>query len=387
MNSTMSRPTGSGEFPALEARTSSSLESRSIPVKISTTQFAKPRLAILGPLLGVNPGRVTSQGEILARLLQQDGYSVRTASSALNRYKRLAEIVWELISHHRDVDCLCLQTYTGLSFVVEDLASRFAKLYDKRVIMHLHGGAMPDFVRRYPAWSRRVLARADRLVTPSPYLARCVAELGFSAHVIPNVIELADYPFRERSVLQPRLLWMRAFHPIYNPLMALRVLSQLRRTHPGATLVMAGQAGELSETVRREAEALGLADAVTFPGFLNPPAKLAAMSYADIFINTNHIDNTPVSVIEAGAMGLPIVATRIGGIADLITDRNSGLLVPDDDDLAMVDSIRSLLEDPKLARTLSVNGRAVAAQFAWTRVRELWYDLFDSIVADREGAN
>lgn len=384
----MTRQPGSGEFPALTPLTSPPAKTASTPITTPPkVDFSRPRLLILGPLLGSNPGRVTSQGEILARLLREDGYNVRTASSVVNRYRRLVEIVWELIRHHDEIDVICLQTYTGLSFVVEDIASRFAKIYGKRVIMHLHGGAMPEFVRRHPAWSRRVLSRTNQLVTPSPYLARCVAEMGFSARIIPNTIELDIYPFRERSRLQPRLLWMRAFLPIYNPLMALKVLSRLRESHPDATLVMAGQAGELSETVRQQAATMGLTDAVSFPGFLDQSAKIAAMTHADIFLNTNHIDNTPVSLIEAGAMGLPIVATKIGGIADLVKDRESCLLVPDDDDQAMVEAVRTLLDDPRLARTLSANGRSVASQFAWDRVRDLWRELLHDVVAAPTGSS
>src|SRR5207249_3285499 len=103
------------------------------------------------------------------------------------------------------------------------------------------GGAMPEFAARHPGWNRRVLSRARALVAPSKFLAREMAPHGFDCRVIPNVIEIECYPYRHRARLLPRLFWMRTFHPIYNPEMAIRTLAELRKTVSDATLVMGGQ--------------------------------------------------------------------------------------------------------------------------------------------------
>ena len=93
---------------------------------------------------------------------------------------------------------------------------------------------------RFPRWTCRVLSRADVLVAPSAYLVRALAPYQFHVQLIPNVINLSKYPYRLRQVIQPRLLWMRSFHSIYNPLMAIRVLEKLKKEFPGACLVMGG---------------------------------------------------------------------------------------------------------------------------------------------------
>ena len=90
---------------------------------------------------------------------------------------------------------------------------------------------------------------------------------------------------------------------------------------------------------------------------------------ADIFINTNRIDNMPVAVLEAGATGLPVVATAVGGVPDLLVDGRDAVLVSDDDDAAMADAILRLLRDPELAGRLSRNGRLLASRSAWESVR------------------
>ena len=95
-----------------------------------------------------------------------------------------------------------------------------------------------------------------------------------------------------------------------------------------------------------------------------------------MFLNTNRIDNMPVAVVEACAMGLPVVAANVGGIPDLLTDEETGLLVADDDDEAMAEAIERLIRDEDLAGRLSANGQQLAARSSWEQVRPQWEKVF-----------
>jgi glycosyltransferase involved in cell wall biosynthesis len=329
---------------------------------------------------GRRHGISTSQGLILSDLFTAQGYAVTSASAVSNRYLRLAHIVATLARSRSYVDVECLEVYSGASFVVEDIASWLGKRLGHRLIMVLHGGGLPDFMARFPMWSRRVLSRADALVCPSRYLQRAVAAHGFHAALIPNVIDLTQYEYRHRPVARPRMFWMRAFHPVWNPLMALRVLCRVREVEPHATLVMAGQDKGMLEQVRQAAVTMNVADAVTFPGFLDTAQKRHHGNSADIFITTNHIDNMPVAVVEACAMGLPVVSTNVGGLPDLIDDGRTGLLTPDDDDQAMAASVLRLIREPELCSRLSRAGRQLALKSAWSAVQPQWESLFDRVM-------
>jgi len=339
------------------------------------------RLCFVGPMVGRNPGQVTTQGQILSDLFKGEGYPLISVSDHPNRYMRLLDIVGTLIRQRNRIDIIVLDVYGGRSFVVEDIASRLGRLFGHKIIMVLRGGAMPDFMARFPGWTTSVLSRADRLLAPSDYLARAVVPYGFQAQVIPNVIDLANYPYRHRTQLQPRMLWMRTFHPFWNPEMAVRVLARLREVRPETSLVMAGQDKGLRSDVQQLAQELGVADAVRFPGFLDMEDKAREGDAADIFINTNHVDNMPVAVVEACAMGLPVVATEVGGIPDLLTNEENALLVPDSDEEAMAQAILRLLNDPDLAGRLSTNGRKLAERSSWEQVRQQWDQLFDEVIS------
>ncbi len=198
--------------------------------------------------------------------------------------------------------------------------------------------------------------------------------------VIPNIIDLDLYPYRQRTTIQPRLLWMRTFHDVYHPEMAIDVLSNVRRTHPDAMLTMAGQDKGLLEPLRTLAASEGLADAVRFPGFLDAAGKTREFSTHDVYLNTNRVDNMPVSVVEAAAYGVPVVATAVGGVPTLLEDGRTGLLVPDSDAGAMADAVRRLMTEPGLAAALSANGRRLAEASAWTSVQGQWEALFEEVL-------
>jgi glycosyltransferase involved in cell wall biosynthesis len=336
-------------------------------------------------MVGAHQGMIPTQGFLMANHFAEADYTVRTASAYRNRYMRWADIAWSLIRDHRSIDIQCLAVFSGPSFIVQDTASFLGKALGQRIIMVLHGGGLPEFIARYPNWARRVLARADALVAPSPFLKRAAEGLGFAVHVIPNLIEVSRYVYRERRVLRPRLFWMRSFHPLYNPAMAIRVLKRVKDQFPDATLVLSGCDKGLTPKLQEMTRECGVADAVRFAGFLDAAGKRREGDAADIYLNTNHVDNMPVAVVEACAMGLPVVATAVGGVPDLITDGETGLLVPDDDDEAMARQVCRLLGDPDLAARLSRNGRRLAERSDWSAVRPQWERLFDDVLSGSHG--
>ncbi len=317
-------------------------------------------------MLGSNPGWAVGQGEVLAGLLEREGWDVRTASDRINRWLRLADVATSPWRWRGKVDVLVLMVFSGPAFRLVEAASAAASRLGMPMILWLHGGNLADFASRHPERVRRVLARGRVSVAPSKFLAE-----PFGARVIPNVVDLDQYPYRHRPQVAPRLLWMRTFHELYRPDLALQVLERLKGT--GATLTMAGQDKGLLAETRRKAQEMGLD--VRFPGFLDAEGKRREFAGHDVFLNTNRVDNAPVSVLEAAAFGLPVVTTAVGGIPCLLRDGEEALLVPEGDAEAMAGAVRRLLDEPGLAGRLSAAGREVAGRSSWPRVKPLWEEL------------
>ncbi|MFP5287330.1 MAG: glycosyltransferase family 4 protein [Thermoanaerobaculia bacterium] len=323
-----------------------------------------PRVGLLGPMLGSNPGWAAGQGEVLAGLLARDGWEVRASSRRVNRWLRLTDVATSPWRWRGKVDVLVVMVFSGPAFRLVEAASAAAARLRMPMVLWLHGGGLVEFFSQHPDRVRRVLARGRATVAPSKFLAE-----PFGARVIPNVVDLDQYPYRHRAQVAPRLLWMRTFHEVYRPDLALEVLERL----PGATLTMAGQDKGLLAETRRRAEERGLD--VRFPGLLDARGKRREFAAHDVFLNTNRVDNAPVSVLEAAAFGLPVVSTDVGGIPHLLRDGEEALLVPEGDAEAMASAVRRLLDEPGLAGRLSAAGREVAERSSWPRVKPLWEEL------------
>lgn len=344
--------------------------------RVPLSSTSKAGICVIGAMTGSHPGVPMSQGEELVLRMRRDGYPVTSASGFASRYARLPDIFRTIATARRHCGVLLVQLYGGPSFLVEDLASRLGRRLGYRVLFHAHGGALPEFLGRHPRWARRVLSRAEAAIAPSTFLSEPLLRHGARAvHVIPNVVEVQRYPHRIRHDIAPRLLWMRTFHPIYNPVMAIRVLALVLTIRPDARLVMAGPDKGLLAAVKEEAARLSVTHAVSFPGFLDHAGKVREGGAADVFLGTNRIDNMPVSLVEAAAMGIPIVATAVGGVPHMLRHHDNGLLVGDDDAHAMASEVLRLLEQPDLVRQLSARGRELAESCDWAAVRPLWDEV------------
>ena len=103
------------------------------------------------------------------------------------------------------------------------------------------------------------------------------------------------------------------------------------------------------------------------------------LNRGEIFLNTTNVDNTPVSVIEAMACGLPIVSTNVGGLPYLLQDGEDALLVPPNDVEAMRAAVHRVLTEPGLAKRLSRNARRKAETFDWANILPMWRELLGKI--------
>lgn len=334
-----------------------------------------PALGFVGIHSGGRPDFPVSQNEVLSALFESSGYWVKRASSVRRPLWRTAHQVVSILGWWR-VDVLVVAVFSGRSFLMAELATAVGRLTGKRVALFLHGGNLPVFGPGHRRRVERVLCAADCILAPSDFLADTFRGWGHRVEVIPNVVDVSRYRQHVRTRARPRLLWMRTFHRDYNPEMAVRVLAQVIRVHPEASMVMAGADHGHLEATRAEAERLGVADRIEFPGYIDHATKVAAFDDCDIFLNTNRIDNMPVSVVEASLSGLVPVATAVGGVPAIIRDGDNGVLVDDDDDAAMADAVLRILADPEMCHRMSIAATEFGNRSAWDNVRAQWEQQF-----------
>lgn len=319
-------------------------------------------------------GLSASYCEELATRLERTGIRVTRTSRQVGRIARLADMLATAFRRRGDYEVAQVDVFSGAAFLWAELVCFELRRLGKPYVLTLHGGNLPAFAAKWPTRVRRLLASAAVVTAPSRYLGEQMAGYRSDLVVLPNAIDLPAYDFQHRDRPEPRLVWLRALHRVYNPVLAVDVLAKLVSTHPGAKLVMVGpDKGDGSkQAVEDRARSLGVLDRIEIVGGVARSEVAVQLARGDILLNTTDVDNTPLSVLEALACGLVVVSTDAGGLPYLLSDERDALLVPRRDAAAMTSAVRRVLEEPGLAGRLSRGGRELAESSDWGVVLDQW---------------
>lgn len=355
-----------------------------------TEPAARMRVLLVGDFSASKVGNA-SVAEQLATKLSEAGDVVHVTSDRTDRAARVASMVIDTARHRHAVDVAIVDVYSGAGFRWAEWTTRLLTAAGTPVILVLRAGDLPEFAATARRRVERLFACASSVVALSEYLADAMAEYGPVEKVIPNPIQVADYPYRRRSQVRPRLVWLRTFNRTYNPPLAPRVLAELlatarRRSQgdlPHLTMIGADQRDGSWEMTMAVADELGVRDHLSAPGPVPKSRVPAALAEGDVFLNTSDVDNAPISVVEAMACGLCVVSTDVGGMPYVISDGVDGLLVAKGDATAMAAGVQRVLDNDDLADRLSTNARQRAESLDWDKVLPRWRDHMAHVVMER----
>jgi glycogen(starch) synthase len=240
--------------------------------------------------------------------------------------------------------------------------------------LHVAGGSM----------ERRAINRADAVITLTERTAALMVADGLAVDrvsVVPSGYEprlFADVaPDPEVAALAGRrVLYVGRLHPQKDVGTLVRAAAQLRTRHARVVIVGDGPERPMLERTVRD---LGLYDAVTLLGAVphwRVPAVLAA---GDVLAMPSRYEELGSVLIEAMRAGLPVVASRTGGIPDLVSDGETGLLVPPGDPASMALALDRILGDPPLAARMRSNARLRAELFRWDALAERVRSAYDGV--------
>lgn len=314
--------------------------------------------------------------QLLTKLLKQENYDVHVKSSKSNQIFRLFDMLFSVLKYRKKIDYILIDTYSTRNFYYAFFTSQLARVLNIKYIPILHGGNLPTRLVNSARMSQSIFENSYKNVAPSNYLKEEFLKHGYNVDYIPNVLEMMSYKYNQRIHIQPKLLYVRALQQLYNPQMAIYVLAALKKEFPSAELCFVGpdKDGSLQEC-KNLTKRLGVECEVTYKGLLPKKQWHELSEKYDVFINTTTIDNTPISVMEAMALGLPVVSTNVGGMPYLITDHETGFLVNSNAVDEMVFVITKLISNDVLAKRISESARSQVEQFDWEIVKTSWKAL------------
>lgn len=317
----------------------------------------------------------TSAIQVLGALLEKEGYTLYYASSKTNKVLRLLDMVKACVRLSKKVDYVLIDTYSTTNFYYALVVSQICSFLKLKYIPILHGGNLPSRLESSPFLSELIFKNAYNNISPSLYLLEAFKNAGYKkVEFIPNTIEIEKYAFKKRNLETIDLLWVRSFSEIYNPSLAIKVLKGLKEEGIFATLCMVGpdSDGTLQE-VKQFAEELQVE--VVFTGKLTKEEWIRLSENYTLFLNTTNFDNMPVSVIEAMALGLPVISTNVGGMPFLIQHKEEGLLVEKENVASFISAIKGLVNTPKETERMANNARKKVETFDWENVKHKWFKV------------
>ena len=285
---------------------------------------------------------------------------------------------WHLWRGLKGVDVAHIFSASYWSFLLAPApAWFFAKLRGCKSLINYHSGEARDHLQRFRS-AAFVLSRVDKIVVPSGYLVDVFGEFGLPASIVPNIVDLAQFRYRERAPLRPHLVCTRGFSTYYSVDVVVRAFAEVKKEYPEAQLDLVG-GGPLESNIRKLVADLHL-NGVNFTGVASHQEIGKYYEHADIFINASWLDNMPASIIEAFAAGTPVITSSPECMPYLVEHERTGLLSPVGDEKALAANVIRLLRDPELAARLAHNAHHEARIYTWEAVREQWLNTYRGLV-------
>jgi len=252
---------------------------------------------------------------------------------------------------------------SNASFWRKSVFIGLARLAGKPVIFHLHGGGFPAFYRR--AGPLRfliefILNQCAEVVVLTDEWKAMIQQIARNGRisVIVNPAPLACLRIAsDRRTERETVLFVGRLEPAKGVADLLAAVRRIEHRFPRLTLQLAGDGDR--EWVAREARDLDLRSRVDYLGWISGESKHRAFACATVFVLPSYVEGLPVALVEAMAAGLPVVATRVGGIPSVVKSGENGFIVEPGDIDALATALARILEDPRLQQRMGARSRAI----------------------------
>ncbi len=302
-------------------------------------------------------------------------------------------VIPQLTKLMQQLNIAIVHTHGSRANLTARLAARRLNL---PVVTTVHSSLARDY--RNPLVAQAALA-LDRITTPlaakvitiSDFLQQEVRQRGAKSVVtIYNGIDQRDFQGinlvnhlrQELGLAQegPVVAAIGRLHPAKGQQYFLEAAAIVRASHPTAKFLLVGS-GPLESELRQQAQQLGVAGNVIFTGYISHVEKVFAVS--DIVCLPSLAEGMGLVLLEAMYFAKPVVASRVGGIPEVVKNGVNGLLVPPADPILLAAAIRRLLDDPTFAAKLGAAGQASFEQFSLRKMVERTGEVYKELLQQK----
>ena len=229
---------------------------------------------------------------------------------------------------------------------------------------------LPDWFTKLT--SKTIIKNANSVIALTEDMKRAMQAIyNRDITIVPNGIDLKEYiselPVQNVEGAEKRILFVGRLHPVKGVQYLLGAMSIVHRELPEAKLILVGD-GEEREHLETLTDNLGIRECVEFAGRVPHERVKDYMNQAEVFVLSSLSEGFPVTILEAMACGLPVVATRVGGVPDIIEDGTNGYLVDAMNQEQIAEALLKLLQNDQLRKEISNNNRKEAERYRWNTV-------------------
>ncbi|SEM42593.1 Glycosyltransferase involved in cell wall bisynthesis [Syntrophus gentianae] len=289
-------------------------------------------------------------------------------------------------------DIVHIGTAHGFSYAKHAVLILIARILRIPVLLQLHCGVDALIPSHSPMWCRFVffiMRQCQGIIVLSTEWLQIQPILpDIKVSFIPNAIDTSPYIVIQREMesqsdVVVKILYLGHIGEAKGIRDLLSAVQQMRDyVKSSFTLDLVGEsmkAGE-SDDLQAYAQLLGLDGTVCFHAPEYDDAKIARMGQADIFVLPSHSEGMPITILEAMASGLPIVATRVGGIPDMISNNETGLLIEPKCPDYLAKELARLVDEPHMRYELGANAReSVQARFHIDMMIKSLYQFYNEV--------
>lgn len=363
----------------------------------------RPTILMIGPL----PPPYGGQSVLVSNLLQSKLcerfqfaiLNVAHESKGVARAARAVVFAFQLLmrlAFQPSIGLVHIHTSAGIAFLEKSAFAALSRLFRKRVLLHIHGGRFRNVWSNASAFKKRIIRRLLRfndglIVLGKGWQSFYRDEVGCDCTiaVLPNAV-LVPIVQSTRASDVVTLLYAGQIRPEKGLLDLAEAMQQLyTQSSQVLQLRMMGKGDTArSERIVKEVFATAGLPNIAFLGTLVGEEKWRQFSSADIFVLPSHTEDMPVSILEAMAAGLPVIATEVGSIPEVIDHGVSGFLVKPHDPAGLAGAIRLLAEDQRLRASMGAAGRRKSnEEFSFERYVDRLELLYLTLLEGRHSRN
>lgn len=318
-------------------------------------------------------GGISGQVEVLRHCLCRERIKNSIFSLRGNAFKRIIYFS-RLLCVARNYDVLHIHGCSWRGFLPIIMGVIAGGLWKKRIIITYHGGDADKYFAKKSRFVKRWLLRADKVIVLNGYLEKVFDKYHIPCVVIPNIVELNE-PIQRKEHEGIQFISVRHLRSLYNIPCVLNAYHKVKQQYPQCSLTILGQ-GPQREELEQMVQDLHILD-VDFVGQVPNTEIMRYLSESDIMLSAPHVDNMPVSVLEAMNAGVLVISSRVGGVPYMIEEGKTGLFFTDDNADELAEKMIWAIEHPEERAAMVVRAQKDVQKYTWKNIRSQLLQLYE----------